>query len=385
MDSIWRILGPPFTHPRQPFKAHFVGSTSIRSSTSHFFACIDDLLESYRLDVKHTYELENDDRSIDSQDEQDEDDGLHQGTPKEIPLVINTFGWVKGAGADALYHIERKADLTHIVSLEPSSSDPVWVTQTHSHERSAEVTHLSVLGFEHAKQDQNQANKRALMIMSYFHHEEIIEESRRQEQTRRRKQPLLTKWTTYKPLCARPPWEVRWDIALDNIMLIGSGAEDIVSSELLRVLNGAIVALVGVDLQGYGVSSSSSSSAQHQNRNQTQNQIPYKQGASPPIPNISNCLGLALVRSVRPADGTLHIITPIAQSLLAQCRTIVIGEIKLPVWGMLDHRPESKSAGKIGGVDSDLVPFLEWGKGPQGISGSKTLRVRRNLMRKGQA
>ncbi|TFY77281.1 hypothetical protein EWM64_g6729 [Hericium alpestre] len=161
--------------------------------------------------------------------------------------------------------------------------------------------------------------------------------------------------------------------ALDAVYLTGAGSEDVVSSEIGRVLNGAVVGVVSsLDSEFEGSDSTGP--------------FRYTQGASLPDPASSTCLGLALVRAVSPAvwsdseDLRLHVLTPVPPRTLQDGRVFVKGELELPVWGMLDFR--AGDTGGVAGVERGKVPFLRWGRG-EGV-GAEVRRVRRNLMRRGQ-
>ena len=121
-----------------------------------------------------------------------------------------------------------------------------------------------------------------------------------------------------------------------------------------------------------------------------QSTLPYVQGAPPPSPHTSRCLGLGLIRGVSSLSSTstsaaaasaptqLQLLTPIPPRLLCTARVLVMGEMQLPVWGMLDFR----TLDDVAGVEKGRVPYLRWGKG-EGAGGERR-RVRRNLMRRAQ-
>jgi polynucleotide 5'-hydroxyl-kinase GRC3/NOL9 len=167
-------------------------------------------------------------------------------------------------------------------------------------------------------------------------------------------------------------------------MLTGSGSEDVVENEIGRVLNGALVGFVSCEpgMVEQGASTPAG--------------IPYTRHQAPPSPTSSKCVGIALIRGVSPPktnDQTqvrtfLHMLTPLPHRLLASARVLVKGEMELPVWGMLDFRNFNKGdgthSGDVAGVEWDKVPFLQWGKAPEGVMGAEKRRVRRNLMRRGQ-
>jgi polynucleotide 5'-hydroxyl-kinase GRC3/NOL9 len=56
--------------------------------------------------------------------------------------------------------------------------------------------------------------------------------------------------------------------------------------------------------------------------------------------------------------------------------------MELPIWGMLDFRDTDEG---VAGIERGLVSYLQWGRVPEGVVGCDRRRVRRNLMRRGQA
>jgi len=73
--------------------------------------------------------------------------------------------------------------------------------------------------------------------------------------------------------------------------------------------------------------------------------------------------------------------------MLADARVLVKGDIELPIWGMLDFRQlcDNGDIGTIAGVERGKVPYLQWGRSSKGAIGADKRRVRKNLMRRGQA
>ena len=178
-------------------------------------------------------------------------------------------------------------------------------------------------------------------------------------------------WETETPLCAKVPYDVCTSVAFDKVILATPGMEDVVAPEIQNVLNGAVVALVAA--HGEAVTTSD-----HPPEISRSVDSLYKQGMPPLSPFSSNCLGLALIRSL--SDTRMQMITPVPPALLGRCRILVKGEIEIPVWGMLDFRAENDD--NVAGIEKSKVPYLRWGKA-EGLGGGKK-RVRRNLMRKSQ-
>ncbi|KIY65721.1 hypothetical protein CYLTODRAFT_399978 [Cylindrobasidium torrendii FP15055 ss-10] len=331
------LLGPPFTHPSLPVAAHYIGATTPKSSPSHYLSAIQACLEFYRLDI-HT--------PIDDFSAAEDDTRISDA----IPLVVNTMGWTKGLGADLLNRIHDLVQPTRTFEIEAPLYDDAYNPPTALTRDSCLLKPiLRPVNTPYAASDM-----RSLNILSYLH--AVFPDP--EENTYR--QGTATSWDTSLPLCAQPPYAVDPKVALDAVILTGAGAEDVVASEIDRVLNVALVGLVEAQDAGDA-------------------QL-YVQGAAPPLPAHSKCHGLALVRGVRSTTASstgssaLHILTPLPPSLLGKTRVLVKGEMELPIWGMLDFRltPEEQKD----------VPYLQWHKGA-GI-GAEKRKVRRNLMRKAQ-
>jgi len=292
------------------------------------------LVEVYRLDLQFATSL------VDIEDDE-EDDRIAD----LIPLVINTMGWTKGLGTDLARRIEELVQPSDIFSFEAfPSNNAIEPEGPLVHTLEPITPPLRFTPSDH----------RALSLLSYFHavfldpiHPTPLG------------QTAASRWNTDLPLCAQPPYEITSSLALDRIVLAGAGAEDVVRTELGRVLSGALVALVSAQPLPEEIGDF------------------YMPGSSPPDPASSNCIGLALVRGVSNDGSKLQLLTPVPPQRLANVRILVMGELQLPVWGWLDFRGAESGAGS--GVD---VPFLRWGRSAG--AGGERRRVRRNIMRRAQ-
>lgn len=306
-----------------------------------------------------------------------------------VPLVVNTMGWTRGLGSDLSLRIEETVEPSQIIELEAPQVDDTYSAyppfhDTHGHaphelgaadrlRRAAAVAPPAAASFFSA------ADHRTLSVLSYFHAKFPHSTSSTLLNTPAVSPSELTAsrlaqtWQVSLPLCAQLPYEIDCKVAFDRIALVGAGMEDVVPSELARVLNGAIVGLVQCEP---GAMDDLPDDPDTLSTN-----LPYRQGGSPPSPHSSNCLGLALVRSVSQSDAGLriHLLTPIPLERLLEVRVLVKGALEHPIWGMLDYR---STQGGIAGIERDKVPFLRWGKS-EGAGGERR-RVRRNLMRRGQ-
>ncbi|RDB20262.1 Polynucleotide 5'-hydroxyl-kinase GRC3 [Hypsizygus marmoreus] len=350
------LFGPPFTHLTLPTFAHYIGATTPRSSPSHYLTAVQSALESYRLDIQTPAV------AFDAP----EDDTRISGV---IPLVVNTMGWNKGLGADLTTKIQDTTEPTDIYEVEAPVFDAVWPAPPPRNPlptpHTAKLHPLQPIASSVLSTSYSAADHRSLAILSYFH--AVFPSSPPTEL----EQVTATTWNTSLPLCARPPYEVDCAQVFEKVILTGAGSEDVVPSEVQRVLNGAVVGLVACEPGTLDLDVSMSSTST--------DAIPYTQGFPVPSPSTSVCHGLALIRSMSPASSQMHILTPLPHQALAKCRVVVKGELDLPVWGMLDFRGDGDD---VAGVEKGRVPYLQWGKG-EGV-GAERRRVRRNLMRRGQ-
>lgn len=269
---------------------------------------------------------------------------------------------------DLTLKIQDMAEATDIYEIEAPSFDTAWraPAAADSYVPATAKMHIlqpippSVLSTGYSA-----ADHRSITILSYFH--AIFSHSPPNEL----EQVTATRWNTLLPLCAHLPYEIDCTKAFEQIILTGAGAEDVVPSEVGRVLNGAIVGLVTCEPGTLdNAIDTTPTSADYC--------LPYSQGFSAPSPFTSMCHGLALIRSMSPNLPQMHVLTPLPHHLLAKSRVLVKGEMELPIWGMLDFRNEDG----VAGVEKGKVPYLQWGKG-EGI-GTERRKIRRNLMRRSQ-
>ena len=335
-------------------------------------------MQSYNLDIQHGTLLAHDD-----------DEGQDKRIADVVPLVVNTMGWTRGLGSDLSLRVEETVEPSQIFELEAPPVDDAFAAYplsdiTHSHashglDAPGRVRLVAAIAPSAAASFFSAADHRTLSVLSYFHatFPQAASSTPPDAPAASPPEPTVSRiaqtWDVSLPLCAQLPYEIDCKAAFDRIVLMGTGMEDVVPSEIARALNGAIVGLLNCepgamdDLPDHPDSPSPD--------------LPYSQGGSPPSPFSSNCCGLALVRSISHSEAGLrmHLLTPVPPERLLGVRVLVKGELELPVWGMLDYRSPQ---GDIAGVERGKVPFLRWGKS-EGAGGERR-RVRRNLMRRGQ-
>lgn len=303
-----------------------------------------------------------------------------------IPLVVNTMGWTKGLGANISQKIEEIVEPSHVFSIEFASPEEGWLHgPTPLHNQYAPVlddTQMFTLEpiATTLTASYSATDHRTLSTLSYFH--AVFPSIAHTSPSSVPRSILASSWNTTTPLCAHLPYEVDSTSAVDQVILTGPGSEDVVSSEVHHVLNGAIVGLISCD----------PGTLENPTPNNVSAGLSYIQAVPPPSPQTSQCHALALVRSLatRPVASStttlLHILTPLPPDRLGAVapRVLVKGELQLPVWGMLDFRGgvADADAPELAGEERATVPYLRWGKS-EGVGGERR-RVRRNLMRRAQ-
>lgn len=99
-----------------------------------------------------------------------------------------------------------------------------------------------------------------------------------------------------------------------------------------------------------------------------------------PLPRVTTCYGLGIVRAIDPSQHALLILTPVPTSSLEKTSYLIKGELRLPLWMLLDQKLE-KSTG-VADVPWKKVPYITQER-TEG-AGANALRVRRNLLRRSQ-
>ncbi|KAI1320638.1 Polynucleotide 5'-hydroxyl-kinase grc3 [Mortierella claussenii] len=380
-------LGAPFTHPRQPYRAFFLGNSTPRDDPDYYMACIKELVKTYYEEVSHTRRWANmDEDGYHSDDDDDE----------HIPLIINTQGWIKGMGYDLLLQLLDYTAASHIFAFHspsigdsnlPQSFSATLKAQTITHGRRHPAVHY--LAAVSLGDDNNlspftkyhPADHRALALLSYFYLKS--ERGRGLDSTSGHQ----LKWDFSQALVVRRPWCWDWSKAKGVWILF----DQVPPSQILHVLNASLVALTGdKERSPYHPSDDAFSSENDDPAGMTtapsqeptlteQNKAPnyFPLGIfPPPPPEHTTCYGLAIIRSIQPATRTFHFLTPIPPSKLQKCNGVVKGAIHMPLHANLDHNEESNTIPGVAGVPWKKVPYLHYeaptGNYPGSLSPSMT-------------
>ncbi|RCH84141.1 Polynucleotide 5'-hydroxyl-kinase grc3, partial [Rhizopus stolonifer] len=320
------VFGPSFTHQQlEPVRSFFVGATTPRSNPDYYSACVQELFRHYQHD--------------------------QTGNSEWIPLVINTQGWISGAGYEILLeHIQLTSPTDLFVMRHPTlkfKNMPANFEQDVLGVSERVVMH-SVLSYSNAESLAaafDAASIRDLTTASYFHQTEMGSEG-----------CLMPRWDYTKHLVERVPWVVDWRANLNAIWVT---YEEVKKEELFYALNGSVVGVLG-DVVDYKIQKGPHRTVE-------------SEGFTPPTylntsdgspqPEKTTCHGLAIVRAIDPSKHALLLLTPLPVETLENASAIVKGEIQLPTWALLDHVGDSNGVAKIGWEN---VPYVD-SNGGEGV------------------
>ncbi|ODQ63979.1 hypothetical protein NADFUDRAFT_67344 [Nadsonia fulvescens var. elongata DSM 6958] len=354
-------------------QSHHLGNLSPKDNPSYYLAMIAALFKIYK-------------------------ESLLRASPM-MPLVINTPGWTRGLGLDLLIEITKLVVPSHIIFLGTSEAyDEVlpMVESAANSQSNVKVNGVRVLTPEPFFTNSNpnlasvtpvsSSDLRTLKIMHYLHAD----------------------FDFSRKLSAVPPYQVRYG-SLDYLPL-GSGAisgvgimgsEGIDANDVALALTGTVVGLLAVDLSDNNsfpttlVSSALQDDANEDADNEYElndeagatdvNSINLPWILPEDIPMIldartSRCLGQAVVHSINSTTRTITLMTPVAETDLAQVVTnkrealvLIRGRLPVPLWELWDRDADGCDAGKY------LSRVKEVG------AGAGNWRIRRNVMRRGYA
>lgn len=363
------VWAPSWCTARMPVRAHHLGDVTPRDDPARYVAAARDLIEYFREELQYGVV------------------GAH-GPPAlrrgaaPMPLVVNTHGWVKGLGLDLLGHVCAALAPTHVVDL----GAPLPPLVAHS-------CVMPVLGDadgpSHAARRLNAAEARVLSLLAYLHMTQLPQLGT----------SVRAAWDFARALVARAPFivDVQTGLAAGCAVLDTRAAVD--EALQLLALNGRIAAIVRAPPR-----EAAAQDVWH---------AAFERGAAlvhaPTAlqrePALCPALGLALVRSIDRAQGTMHLLTPLSGTHLQEAVEagdalgLVQGALDLPFWGALDAEAyadvvhmQRTPAAELAGVPRAAVPYLAWprellGDAPHRPAepvGARPRKVRRNLMRRGQ-
>ncbi|XP_077569974.1 polynucleotide 5'-hydroxyl-kinase NOL9 [Stigmatopora nigra] len=279
------LLGPPFTHQRDPDHMVYYGNASCDSDLSRYMESLKSLW------------------------------GSHSKS-RETPIIINTMGWIKGFGLQLLVDMLRFFPVSHVIQLTHGDGTAQFPALTpeflrtaqgfHTHppaqtaldeftdvERSSDrgYVHMSVIsdfegaGCQGASKHQRTNEQRDLSLMAYLG------------------QLQSTDPGPVRPLHFLTPYQVPYtDVAL------GAAHFDIAPSHMFYAANSSLVGLCVLA-----------------------EKVTSKGG---PVllsrPPICPCVGLGVLRGIDMARGLYFVLTPLDPGVLRKVNCLLLGAVSLP-------------------------------------------------------
>ncbi|KAJ3470517.1 hypothetical protein MRS44_000616 [Fusarium solani] len=325
-------LGTPFTHPGANTPAfnirrcHSMASVTPASDPDLYLACAMDLFDTYRKDFA------------------------------DLPLIINTPGWILGTGLDLLSDLIERTNPEEVLYM--SEEGP---SETVDALRAATKTAFTELPSQQSEfTSRTAAHLRAMQTMSYFHLQEVATSSPEGS-----KPTTSTKWNPL-PLSCKPPLLVKYSTPTRGILGFLSYDYQCPPELLADTVNGLVLAAVEIeDAKAFSGFTSESSSEEVSSSNMEVDVggpvplISTTPEGLPFIPNYndaaldpqhSRTIGLVLLRGIDTKSNTLQLITPIAleefKRARSQGRHIILlhGKFDAPSWAYTEDLYEKAGA-----------------------------------------
>ncbi|KAI9338438.1 Pre-mRNA cleavage complex II protein Clp1-domain-containing protein [Obelidium mucronatum] len=340
------LLGPAFTNMKPPFHSCYLGATSPKNDPDCYSASISQLWNIYQTQV-----------------------------PSNIPLVINTDGWVKGMGFDLLIHSLKEIRPTHLIQLNLDPSSALAASKNirddlslllNSPENSTTQqqpivkVHLAA-GYDETTTMKpskfNASDLRNLTMISYF--AQLKANPSEPIWIKHVNQVLPKLWNFGVPVASKIPFGVAWRDVRVRFLNV-----EVPASQTLVALNGSLVGLVADSLKYTATSADPSTDGDYKDLNiiPSDLQIP---------PQTQNCIGLGIVRGIDPVSKTFYIVTPLSESDLSRVNLIVRGAgVEYPVAMLMDGFENVRTN----------VPYITY-TAAEGVGGMAK-KVRTNLQRR---
>lgn len=331
----------------------------------------------------------------------------------KVPLIINTPGWVQGTGLDIITTLIKRTDPTEVIYM---SLDGPEETVEHLKSFCGRIPFTTLPSQASEYTSRTALHYRTMQAMSYFH---------------LRPPSLAVKYHTWDPtpLTEIPPFRVRYrgtDRGMLGVLCYDYQPHP---SLLAESINGMVVALVtveGPDAFADIVTDTSSKISDIAHVEDTlitltPEGIPFLQNPNGRClrPQLSETIGLALIRGVDVERGELQVLTPLADTVLSKFSreghhklVMVAGKFDTPSWAYTEdfymrahekgNNTQSGGAHEVTVADEDTdddasdgdheddvgpaargyteAPWVEMLHGNQKRSvGSRVWRVRRDL------
>ncbi|KAL3685364.1 hypothetical protein R1sor_003386 [Riccia sorocarpa] len=280
------VFGSPILHLQNPERSFFYGDITPKSDPGMYSRCVEALYDYFQQNYGAR-------RTVHGL-------GDARPGPSQMPLIVNTHGWLKGVGYDVLVSILRHTSPTHLVhinSLGVNNNLPsgrFW-------EASDATDSTALLYIENVLEGPEKPLSYSKASASQQRDARILAYVRKCFS----KSPLPFPYRedrvfaqTATKLVSCPPYQI--PISAVNICHLHCQVPE---SERLHSLNGALV--------GLGVS--------------------WKSGTKYSGGPTGTCVGIGLVRGVDVEKGLLYLLTPLDTETLQDVDTLMQGWVEVPV------------------------------------------------------
>ncbi|SCV69463.1 BQ2448_2483 [Microbotryum intermedium] len=357
-------FGPNFTHLSVPMAAYFIGSTSPANDPTNYLDAIHKLHDLYEHEVEYAFAEETRSTRRRAPPQSHAPAPLIEGAKAKdrIPLLINTHGWNKGLGLDLLSKLKADVQPTHIFAFDHDQEDDPSGPPTSMGAKGGPIVHrMNAAPPSPLDSKWSSSDLRILQLVSYFN---AIFPTPTNESLG---STFVKSWDCSEPLVRRRPIVLDWTTSLSNVSILGSQVD---YEQVLYALNGSLVAIV-----------EPSQSPDEEGAPPTlMSNFPYDPLSSERVAS-SRAHGLALIRSLDVTSKCLHLLTPIPRPQNNRIGLVRGSELDVPVGLLMDASAPGGVEVGVAGVEWKDVPYLS----VEGGQGGGRKKVRRNLMRRGQA
>ncbi|KAL2103896.1 hypothetical protein ACEWY4_000764 [Coilia grayii] len=274
------LLGPPFTHQQQPRHMVYYGQADCQSD-------LDRYLESLK--------------------------SLWRHSSGDMPVIINTMGWVKGLGFQLLVDLVRLFSVTHVVQLSfgGTSQCPALTPELLRTAHGWQTHPPAPPALGQAELQEAPHSHVFLSVQSEFEGAGTSGEMRHQRSNELRDLALLGYFSQMqapnsnivRPLHCFTPYQVSL-----SAVAVGVTHCEVAPTHILYAANASLVGLCCLDEKVVGRGG------------------PVLLSQTPICP----CVGLGVLRGVDMIRGLYFLVTPIPPALLSRVNCLLLGEISLP-------------------------------------------------------
>lgn len=332
-------LGTPFTHPGphdaayRVIRCHALASVTPASDPDLYLACVANLYSTYREQLP------------------------------EVPIVINTPGWILGTGLDLLSAVIEETGPDEVIYMsEEGPSETIEALQT------VTKTALCELPSQQSEfTSRTAAHLRAMQTMSYFHLQQTNPEA-----TETAQPPIIRQKWNPAPLSTKAPLLVRYSSAGAGILGILSYDYQTPPDLLADTINGMVMAAIEIEdpkaLQRLApFSAIQGSLADKESLKQlvssTPEGLPFMSNFDDAAldPRYCRTIGLVLLRGIDVKAQELQIITPIPSQEIKSIRSkghqivLLHGKFDAPSWAYTEDLHQQAGSDDVNDETIDIT------------------------------